>query len=305
MRRRAGARVAVLAVPLAAALSVSTAFEGAGPACFRVKDSRRTSFSCAFSCSERAVFSRPLMWQQGLGICRARDGHVTRDGCFSRLFASARPDRGRAGAAAQSSEAGEGLERGVTQAHRGVKVGFSRFPEIAATRRQRSAILSPAPVATPTAPVATPKTSKWLVMKKAQQYNVTATAKNIVTRSRTKSGVQREFNNEISRLGKEGRWQEALQMLEEMEKAGFKATVVSYNAAMSSLNKNGQAGQALGLFDRVFSPFTHLPADSFSYATALSACIKTRNWQRVFALFDRMEGEGIEANAYHYRLATR
>jgi len=64
MQRRAGARVAVLVVPLAA-LSVSTAFQGAGPA---------------------AAFSRPLTWQQGLGICRARDG----DGCFSRLFGSAR-----------------------------------------------------------------------------------------------------------------------------------------------------------------------------------------------------------------------
>jgi hypothetical protein len=36
----------------------------------------------------------------------------------------------------------------VTQVHRGVEVGFSRFPEIAGTLTQRSAILSPAPVVT-------------------------------------------------------------------------------------------------------------------------------------------------------------
>ena len=50
-------------------------------------------------------------------------------------------------------------------------------------------------------------------------------------------------------------------MLEEMEKAGFKATVVSYNAAMSALNKNGQSEQALDLFDRSGADLVLQPGD--------------------------------------------
>ena len=257
MGRRADARLAVLA----AALSVSAAFQGAGPTCLRADDRRRT----ALACSERAPLSRAFSEQQHVhGTQRARGS------CVSSLFAHA--GHSRAGSAATSPETRQ--------------------------RRGDGDALSPAPVATP-------KTSKWIVIKKEQQYNVSATAANIITRARTKSGVQREFNNEISRLGKDGQWQEALLMLEEMEKAGFKATVVSYNAAMSALNKNGQSEQALDLFDRVFAGAhsdgqAKMKADSFSYATALSACVQMRRWQRVFALFERMEDAGIKANAYHY-----
>ena len=146
------------------------------------------------------------------------------------------------------------------------------------------------------------KRKRWTVVDR-NAFNVSATAANIVTRSKTKSGVQREFNNEIARLGKAGQWQDALEMLQAMERAGFPPTRVSYNAALSALTKNSEYERALEMFESVFrdseSKQTKMP-DSFSYAAALSACAQTRQWQRALALFREMEAAGIEPTVFTY-----
>ena len=145
---------------------------------------------------------------------------------------------------------------------------------------------------------------RWTVNER-QAFNVSATAANIVTRSTTKSGVQREFNNEIARLGKAGQWQDALEMLQAMEGQGFPPTLVSYNAALSALTKNAQWEQGLEMFEKVFrdcqgNEAKLMKPDSFSYAAALSACAQTRQWQRALALFREMEAAGVEPNVFTY-----
>ena len=140
----------------------------------------------------------------------------------------------------------------------------------------------------------------------AHEYNVSATAENIVTRASSKSGVQREFNNEISRLGKAGQWQDALGMLEEMHVKGFPPTAVSYNAVLTTLTRCGQSENALEMFDRVFGSAgderaqKKMKPDSYSYSAVLSACAQMRQWERAMTLFDKMLEAGIEANVYHY-----
>jgi len=133
--------------------------------------------------------------------------------------------------------------------------------------------------------------------------DVNSISSNIVARSRSRSGVVREFNNEIVRLGRAGQWREALQMLAEIQDKGFAPTAVSYNAAMGALNKNGQWAQALEMFDRVFAEDdgqARIKPDSFSYAAALSACAHILKWERAFFLFEEMESAGIEANSFTY-----
>ena len=112
-----------------------------------------------------------------------------------------------------------------------------------------------------------------------RRFNASATADNIFTRSLSRSGWQREFNNEISRLGKSRQWRDALFMLEEMQARGVPPTTVTFNAAMSALNKGKQWARTLDMFEDVFgvggaegpraaSP-SSLQPDSFSYAAAL------------------------------------
>ena len=112
-----------------------------------------------------------------------------------------------------------------------------------------------------------------------RRFNASATADNIFTRSLSRSGWQREFNNEISRLGKSRQWRDALLMLEEMHVRGVPPTTVTFNAAMSALNKGKQWALTLDMFEDVFgvgeaeglraASLSSLQPDSFSYAAAL------------------------------------
>lgn len=124
--------------------------------------------------------------------------------------------------------------------------------------------------ATPAAAAAASKPSKWKVHKSGGLQGSTGGRWQGSTGGRQgstggKGPTVSEFNNEISQLGKAGKWQEALKTLETMQEKGFKPTQVSYNAAISALTKNGQWQQAIDMFDIVFrgtsmrSPRTHAP----------------------------------------------
>jgi pentatricopeptide repeat protein len=176
----------------------------------------------------------------------------------------------------------------------------ARRPDVSALRckpesPRAASPRSPAPAAAP----AKTKT-RWRVTAR-HAYNVSATAANIVTRAATKSAVQREFNTEISRLGKAGQWQHALEMLQTMQSTGVPPTRVSYNAALSALTKNAQWELGLDMFEETFrGEDVGIEPDSFSYAAALSACAQTLQWERALTLFREMEAAGIEPNVFTY-----
>jgi pentatricopeptide repeat protein len=109
-----------------------------------------------------------------------------------------------------------------------------------------------------------------------------------------------DYNKEISRLGKTGQWQDAIDTLQVMQGKGLKPTVVSYNTALNVLAKNGQWQEALDMFDRVFRGDNSLKPDSFSYNAVLTACAKGNLVKRAFELFEEMEKGGVVANEFTY-----
>eukprot|EP00960_Hanusia_phi_P040678 754584-Hanusia_phi.AAC.2 len=115
-----------------------------------------------------------------------------------------------------------------------------------------------------------------------------------------------ELNSEISRLGKEGQWEAAMQVLEKIKEEGLAPTRVSYNAAMSALTKNGRWTEALAMFDSVFSQAQSgskvrgMRPDTVTYSTAISACAKGGQWQRAMSLYEDMEVKGIQPNEFTF-----
>ena len=84
-------------------------------------------------------------------------------------------------------------------------------------------------------------------------------------------------------------------MLENMEQATMKPAKATYNTAISLLAQNGQWEKALEIFERVFtragqpgsrSTSTGFIADAHSYRAAILACVKGRQWDRAFTLFE-------------------
>ena len=99
-------------------------------------------------------------------------------------------------------------------------------------------------------------------------------------------------DEEIAGLGPT-QWLEALALLENMEQVTMKPAKATYNTVISLLAQNGQWEKALEIFERVFTRAgqsdpcsTDLIADAHSYRAAILACVKGRQWDRAFTLFD-------------------
>jgi pentatricopeptide repeat protein len=91
-----------------------------------------------------------------------------------------------------------------------------------------------------------------------------------------------------------------LQVMQIMVKEGCQPNVVTYNALMSVLVKNGEWNQTLELFQRLRNS-PGLTADTISYSVAISACSKGAKWQKAIELLTDMETAGVKPNEFTYR----
>jgi pentatricopeptide repeat protein len=100
--------------------------------------------------------------------------------------------------------------------------------------------------------------------------------------------------------GKSGAWKDALEVMQTMVKEGCQPNVVTYNALMSVLVKNGEWNQTLELFRKLRST-PDLKPDTISYSVAISACSKGSKWQKAIELLSDMETAGVKPNEFTYR----
>ena len=93
-------------------------------------------------------------------------------------------------------------------------------------------------------------------------------------------------NQLITVYGKLGRPALALKMLETMEKRGLKPNKITYNSAISACEKGGKWEQALALLDQMREK--GVTPDVITYNAAISACGKGGQWQQALVLLDQM-----------------
>lgn len=98
------------------------------------------------------------------------------------------------------------------------------------------------------------------------------------------------FSSAISCCGSEGRWKEALVLIEAMQQGGpkTKPNKVCYTAAISSCGKAGQVDHALRLFREMKGQ--GLSADRVAYNALFSALRISKRAEAAFELWDEMLG---------------
>jgi len=111
------------------------------------------------------------------------------------------------------------------------------------------------------------------------------------------------YSAAISACEKEGQWQQALILLREMESRGISPGTISYNAAISACEKGGQWQRALALLREMES--RGIVPDTISYSAAISACEKGRQWQQALELLREMESHGVLPNLISYSAVVK
>lgn len=98
------------------------------------------------------------------------------------------------------------------------------------------------------------------------------------------------FSSAISCCGSEGRWEEALKLLDDMRKGGPKTrpNKIAYTAAISSCGRAGQVDHAWRLFHQMKEQ--GISADLVAYNALFSALRISKRSEAAFALWEEMLG---------------
>ena len=95
------------------------------------------------------------------------------------------------------------------------------------------------------------------------------------------------FNAAISSCQRDGHWNEAMNLLETMlSKPSLSPDLVSFNSTMASFQKDGQWEQSLGLLDLMCRE--QVAPDVISFSSAITSCEKGGKWPYALALFEAM-----------------
>lgn len=112
----------------------------------------------------------------------------------------------------------------------------------------------------------------------------------------------RAFTAAISLRAAAGRWQQAIELLEQVESGGHKADLVTLNAVLRACGRGkAPAPQAEAIFMRIGAG--GLTADSFSYHALILAVGATGAWQRAQELIEEAHAAGLELQTRTYGVA--
>jgi len=100
------------------------------------------------------------------------------------------------------------------------------------------------------------------------------------------------FSSAISCCGSEGRWEEALQLMDIMENGGprTRPNKVAYTAAISSCGRAGEVDHAMRLFRQMKE--NGMEADRVAYNACFSALRTAKKSEEAYELWDEMLGIG-------------
>ena len=109
------------------------------------------------------------------------------------------------------------------------------------------------------------------------------------------------YSSAISACEKARKWQEALELLNDMLSRGIKADVTCFNAAISACEKCGQWSKALDLMKKMSDK--GCTPDAITYSAAISACGNGQQWEHSLNLLKEMEARGLKADTVAYNAA--
>jgi len=114
---------------------------------------------------------------------------------------------------------------------------------------------------------------------------------------------QRTFINGILALGRAGKWEQALEILHQMERSKIKNHLIAYNAALSACERAQQWRAAKALLDEMVAKKDGVRPDKISYNTVISACAKAGKSRTAIQLLDKMISSGLEPDRISYNSA--
>eukprot|EP00531_Pseudo-nitzschia_arenysensis_P000903 CAMPEP_0116141824 /NCGR_PEP_ID=MMETSP0329-20121206/14581_1 /TAXON_ID=697910 /ORGANISM="Pseudo-nitzschia arenysensis, Strain B593" /LENGTH=946 /DNA_ID=CAMNT_0003637019 /DNA_START=267 /DNA_END=3104 /DNA_ORIENTATION=+ len=132
--------------------------------------------------------------------------------------------------------------------------------------------------------------------------------------NRDRKLVRNSIQLVLSSLSKQGKWRDALQLLDYTEilsrpdRANIPLTVVQYNTVLTCLARNKQVGQCQRLLQRLQERSKEHPVapDEISYNAVIGACASSGKWREALTVLDECyEEPDCEPNIYIYTNAMR
>eukprot|EP00439_Symbiodinium_sp_Y106_P073506 s1009_g13.t2 len=115
------------------------------------------------------------------------------------------------------------------------------------------------------------------------------------TRRHERPADPRLITAEISRLGTEGAWQDALQVVESFRASQGQVNIFHYNAALAACGRADQLSVAAAYSQEMREGRVAL--DAYSYGSLMRAAAGNGDGATALALLEEMQTEGIAANA--------
>ena len=110
------------------------------------------------------------------------------------------------------------------------------------------------------------------------------------------------FSAAMSRCRQDGRWREALRVLEDMPpRWGVPPNAVCYNVAIGACERSGEGGRAVRLIREMVEQ--GVEPDVVGYSSAIGACARGGMWGEALGLLREMVDRGIEPNVFSYQSA--
>eukprot|EP00240_Pyramimonas_obovata_P004294 CAMPEP_0118924448 /NCGR_PEP_ID=MMETSP1169-20130426/2579_1 /TAXON_ID=36882 /ORGANISM="Pyramimonas obovata, Strain CCMP722" /LENGTH=383 /DNA_ID=CAMNT_0006865565 /DNA_START=83 /DNA_END=1231 /DNA_ORIENTATION=+ len=102
----------------------------------------------------------------------------------------------------------------------------------------------------------------------------------------------------VSVLGKNGKWQDAVQLLDLMKGASVAPTVHTYSVLITCLNKAGEWERSLAMFEEMRQ--TGLEPDAINLTAFFSACEKGGECSRALKVLEEARAAGVALDAMAY-----
>jgi pentatricopeptide repeat domain-containing protein 1 len=110
--------------------------------------------------------------------------------------------------------------------------------------------------------------------------------------------TSKELTNMITELGKAGKWEDAVRVLDSMVREGrVKPNNFHFCAAISACGRAKQCDKAMALFEQMQQ--LNVKPDEFTCTAAISACEKGKKWETAVALLQRMHSKYGQRPSVH------
>jgi len=108
------------------------------------------------------------------------------------------------------------------------------------------------------------------------------------------------YNAAIGALARAGKYAQSLTLLLEMEKKNIQPDVISYNSSISACAKSERPDMCLQLLEQMKERTLHVPyspkPDSITYNTCISACEKANQWHECLCLLREMQDQKLDVD---------